>query len=81
MNVSITIEVPEGIFSALRLNRERFAAELRLAAAVKWYELARLSQAQAADFGLGRADFISALGRFAVSPFQVEPDDLSRELG
>ena len=77
---------------SLRQNKQEFAAELRLAAAVKWYELGKLSQAKAAELaGVSRAEFISALGRFQVSPFQVspfqvspfqvEPDELAGELG
>ena len=82
MSTQITIEVPESAFSILRKNKEEFAAELRLAAAVKWYELGKLSQAKAAELaGISRAEFITALGRFRVSPFQVEPGELARELG
>lgn len=82
MSKQITIELPDTAFSALRQSTEEFAAEMRLAAAVKWYELGKLSQAKAAEVaGLSRADFIAALGRFGVSPFQVEPSELARELG
>lgn len=82
MSTRITIDLPETAFSALRQSKEEFAAELRLAAAVKWYELGKLSQAKAAELaGISRAAFIAALGRFRVSPFQVEPDELARELG
>ena len=49
---------------------------------MKWYELGKFSQEKAAELaGLSRADFISALERFRVSPFQVEPGELARELG
>ena len=82
MSTQITIELPEGAFSALRQSKQEFATELCLVAAVKWYELGKLSQAKAAELaGLSRADFISELGRFHVSPFQVEPDELENELG
>ena len=44
---------------------------MRLAASVKWYELGKLSQAKAAEFGgLSRYEFIQALARFQVSPLQ-----------
>ena len=82
MSTQITIDLPEGAFSALRQSKQEFAVELRLAAAVKWYELGKLSQSKAAELaGLSRAEFISTLGRFGVSPFQVEPGELARELG
>jgi predicted HTH domain antitoxin len=82
MSTQITIDLPDGAFSALRQDKREFVSELRLAAAAKWYEVGKLSQAKAAELaGLSRADFISALARFGVSPFQVSPADLAREIG
>jgi predicted HTH domain antitoxin len=79
--VQMTIEVPEEALSALRRAPEDFAREMRLAAAVKWYELKLLSQERAAAVaGLSRADFLDALGRFAVSPFQYGPDEILGEM-
>jgi len=82
MSTQITIDLPDGAFSALRQDKREFVSELRLAAAAKWYEVGKLSQAKAAELaGLSRADFISALARFGVSPFQVNPGELAREVG
>ena len=54
---------------------------MRIAAAVKWYELGELSQDKAAEIaGLTRAEFLSALARFKVSPFQYGPEELKEEL-
>ncbi len=48
--------------------------EIRLAAAVKWYELGKISQEKAAQLaGLSRDEFIFSLAGFKVSPFQ-EPE-------
>jgi predicted HTH domain antitoxin len=78
--VRMTIEVPEGALAALRKDREDFIRELRLAAAVKWYELRMISQGRAAEIaGLSRAAFIDALGRFGVSPFQYDADEIVTE--
>jgi predicted HTH domain antitoxin len=55
--------------------------KLRLAAAVKWYELGIISQEKAAEIaGLSRSEFISSLFRFNVSPFQYTADEISEEL-
>ena len=80
--VQMTIELPQGIFSALRQEPDVFLREMRLAAAVKWYELEQVSQAKAAEIaGISRAEFLDALGRFNVTPFQLTVDELIAEAG
>ena len=37
--VTVTFELPEDVLSSVRKDPERFTQELRLAAAVKWYEM------------------------------------------
>ncbi len=55
---------------------------MRLAAAVKWYELRRVSQERAAKIaGLSRTEFLAALGQFGVSPFQYTAQDALEEAG
>ena len=48
---------------------------------VKWYEMGKLSQSKAAELtGLSRQEFLDALYRFNVSPYQVTPDELREEM-
>jgi len=69
--VTVSFEFSEDVFASLRKDPDRFAKELRLAAAVKWYEMGWVSQGRAAEIpGLSRSRFIFPLGRFEVSPFQ-----------
>ena len=81
MSVAITIDLPETVFSAIRKSPSEFAAEMRLAAAVKWYEMGVVSQEKAAEIaGRTRADFILSLARFGVSPFQSTADEIMDDL-
>lgn len=77
----LTLDLPEDVFSALRRSPEEFARELRLAAAVHWYERGQVSQEKAALVaGLDRTDFLLALAQQGVDAFVVDFDDLEREL-
>jgi predicted HTH domain antitoxin len=77
----VSIELPDTAFAALRKAPEDFVKEMRIAAAVKWYELGILSQGKAAEVaGLTRAEFIATLSRFKVSVWQYTAEELEAEL-
>ena len=78
--VRMTIEMPETALASLHKDPMGFAAEMRVAAAVKWYEMRQVSQSRAAEIaGLSRREFSDALSRFHVSPFQYEADEVIAE--
>jgi len=78
---TLTMQMPDKVFAAMRNNPEEFTKEMRLAAAVTWYEQGRVSQEIAAWIaGLNRTDFLLALARMGRNSFQVDLADLDREL-
>lgn len=75
----IVLEIPEKVLLAEKTDELSFARELRILAAVKLYELGRLSSGRAAELaGLSRVEFLLSLGHYKVFPFQAELDDLER---
>ena len=77
----VEFQIPDGVLASLRCDPDRFGHELRLAAAVKWYERGMVSQGRAAEIsGVSRAEFIEALWRFGVTPFQVDAEELIAEV-
>jgi predicted HTH domain antitoxin len=77
MDHTIRIDLPDDVLLGMQKDDRAMAAELRLAAAVKWYECGMLSQEKAAKVaGMSRAEFISSLSRYEVSPFQETRDEI-----
>ena len=79
--MEITMKLDEDVLSALRRSPNEFANEMRLAAAIHWYERGGISQEKAAQVaGLDRTDFLLALAREGEDTFVVDFADLEREL-
>ena len=78
---TVTIDLPEGAFSALRRSPTEFAREMRIAAAVQCYAEQVVSQEKAAEIAeLSRAELIDELSRRKVPVFQATLDELIREM-
>lgn len=72
--------MPDETLEALQLTPQALGEELRLAAAVKLYELGRLSSGAAAALaGVPRTVFLSRLGDYGVDTFRLSEEDLRRE--
>lgn len=72
----VVLEIPEKVLLAEKTDETAFARELRMLAAVKLYELGRLSSGRAAELaGMSRVEFLLSLGRYKVFPLQSELTD------
>ena len=74
------MDLPRESLLALKISSEEAGDTLRMVAAVKLYELGRLSSGAAARLaGVPRTVFLSRLADFAVDTFQLTELDLERE--
>ena len=80
MTIQVSVNLPEEAFSTLWSSPEGFALDMRLAAAVKWFELGKISQEKASEIaGINRAEFMEACSKMKVSPFQTTPEEVEQE--
>jgi predicted HTH domain antitoxin len=77
----LTIPYPDGLETAVRLTPEEVSAEIKLMAALKMFELGKLSSGKAAELaGMSRVAFFDACGRYRVSIFNYPPEQVRSEL-
>jgi predicted HTH domain antitoxin len=78
--LQLTFEVPEETSLALKVAPDALAQTLQLAAAVKLYELGKLSSGAAARLaGLPRPVFLMRLADYGVDTFRLTAEELAGE--
>jgi predicted HTH domain antitoxin len=76
----ITLGVPEDIWLGLKSSPETIGQELRLIAAIKLFELGRLSSGAAARLaGVPRVTFLPRLADYGVDIFQLTKEELRED--
>ena len=79
--VQVVLNLSEEVLSARRKSPQEFGEEMRLAAAIFWYQRGEISQEKAAQVaGLNRRDFLEVLAQHKIDVFQVDFNDLEQEL-
>jgi predicted HTH domain antitoxin len=77
----IQLDIPDEVLVSLKETPQTLGRELCIAAAVKLYELGKLSSGRAAQLaGMSRVEFLSILGHYQVSPFQLTAEQLERDV-
>ncbi len=77
----ITLEYPEDLELAVLTTEEELQAQIRLMAALKMFELGKLSSGKAAALaGMSRVAFLEQCGLYGVSIFNYSPEELENEL-
>jgi len=76
----ITFEIPGEVLLGLKVPQDEAGAIVRMAAAMKLYELGQLSSGAAARLAdVPRVVFLSRLADYGVDTFRLTEDQLARE--
>ena len=78
---TITVQCPDEVLISLKEDAETFGRDLALAAAMKFYELGRLSSGRAAELaGIPRVEFLSRAGEFRVPAWDLTEKELREDI-
>ncbi len=76
----IVLEIPDETLMALKTTSEEIGPALRLAAAIKLYEIGKLSSGAAARLaGIPRVVFLTRLSDYNVDTFDLTEEELRKE--
>ena len=77
----IRLKYPRGFELAVHRTKEELESDIRLMAALKMFELGKVSSGKAAELaGMSRVEFLEICGRYKVSVFNYPPEMAEHEL-
>ena len=77
----LKIKYPAGFEFAVHMTKEEMEQQIRLMAALKMFELGKISSGKAAELaGMSRVDFLETCGRYHVSVFNYPPEEIEEEI-
>ena len=77
----LRIKYPAGFERAVHPTKEELEQHLRLMAALKMFELGKISSGKAAELaGMSRVEFLETCGRYRVSVFNYPDEEVVAEI-
>lgn len=77
----LVLEIPEEILISLKESPQEFSKDIRMLAAVKLYELGKLSSGRAAQLaGISKVSFLQSLSRYNVPIFDLTEEELKQDM-
>lgn len=77
----LVLEIPEEILVSLKESPQEFSRDILMLAAVKLYELGKLSSGRAAQLaGISRVGFLQSLSRYQVPIFDLTEEELKQDM-
>jgi predicted HTH domain antitoxin len=77
----LKIKYPTGFEHAVHMTKEEIEQHIRLMAALKMFELGKISSGKASELaGMSRTEFLEACGRYRVSIFNYPDDEAETEI-
>jgi len=77
----LKIKYPKGFEFAVHMTKDEMEQHIRLMAALKMFELGKVSSGKAAELaGMSRVEFLETCGKYHVSIFNYPEEELEQEL-
>jgi predicted HTH domain antitoxin len=77
----LKMQYPRGFELAVHMTKEEMERHIRLMAALKMFELGKISSGKAAELaGMSRVEFLETCGRYRVSVFNYPDEEATEEI-